>query len=28
VALVVDAPFVRRTLSELVENQDLSRYVL
>jgi ATP-dependent HslUV protease ATP-binding subunit HslU len=28
VELVVDAPFVRRSLSELVQNQDLSRYVL
>jgi len=28
VELVVDAAFVRRALSELVENQDLSRYVL
>jgi ATP-dependent HslUV protease ATP-binding subunit HslU len=28
VELVVDATFVRNTLSELVENQDLSRYVL
>ena len=28
VELVVDGPFVRRSLSELVQNQDLSRYVL
>jgi len=28
VALVVDAPFVRNALSELVQDQDLSRYVL
>jgi len=28
VELVVDAPFVRTALSELVQNQDLSRYVL
>jgi ATP-dependent HslUV protease ATP-binding subunit HslU len=28
VELVVDAPFVRRALAELVQNQDLSRYVL
>ena len=26
--VVVDAPFVRRSLAELVQNQDLSRYVL